>query len=126
MLRFPYGTHYTPPAPVVPMRVGRPGARPTVLLAALVDTGADISVLPRGVPAHLALPIVGRLTVEGIGGPPRPVPVYAAEVAIEAYRVVLRVISLGTTTLLGRGLLNRLMIHLDGPEAMLAITFAGD
>ncbi len=121
MPRYPYERRYTPPAPVLPVRVGRPGAVPTVLVAAMVDTGADLSVLPRGLPAHLGLPTVGRLTVAGIDGLPRSLPVYAAEVAVEAYRTAIRVVSLGVTPLIGRDLLNKLVVHLRGPEATLDI-----
>jgi predicted aspartyl protease len=121
MPRYPYGARYTPPAPVLPLSVGRPGVTPTVLLSALVDTGADISVLPQGLPVRLGLPAVGRVTVTGIDSLPRPIPVYAAEVAIDGYRATIRVVSLGATPLVGRDLLNRMTAHLRGPGAVLDI-----
>jgi len=121
MPRYPYGKQYTPPAPVLPVRVGQPGTTPTVLLSALVDTGADLSVLPQGLPARLNLPAVGRLPVAGVDGLPRPLPVYAAEVAVNGYRAAIRVVSLGATPLIGRDLLNRLAVHLRGPEGVLDV-----
>lgn len=124
MPRYPYGRQYAPPAPILPVRVGRPGSRPAVLLAALVDTGADLSVLPGGLPGRLGLPIIGRLTVAGVDGLPRPLPVYAAEIAVEAYRVAIKVVSLGTTPLVGRDLLNKLVAHLYGPETVLDVDLA--
>lgn len=48
-IRYPYDARRDPPAPVVPIRVGFPGQRPEVLLLALVDTGADLSVVPSSV-----------------------------------------------------------------------------
>ena len=121
MPRYSYERRYTPPAPVLPMRVGRPGAVPTVFLSALVDTGADISVFPQGLPARLNLPAVDRVVVAGVDGLPRPLPVYAAEVALNGYRTVVRAVSLGATPLIGRDFLNRITVRLRGPAAILDI-----
>ena len=105
------------------MRVGRPGDTRTVLLSALVDTGADLSVVPQGLPARLGLPAVGRVAVAGVGSVSRPLPLYAVEVSINEYRTIIRVVSLGTTPLLGRDLLNKITVHLDGPKAFLQVDF---
>lgn len=121
MPRYPYGTRYTPPAPLLPLRIGRPGVTPTVLVSALVDTGADLSVLPQGLPARLGLPPVGRLAVAGVDGLPHPLPVYAAEASVNGFRTTIRVVSLGETPLIGRDLLNKITLHLHGPEAVLDI-----
>jgi predicted aspartyl protease len=92
-----------------------------VLLSALVDTGADLSVLPLGLPARLRLPAVGRLAVAGVDGLARPLPLYAVEVSIDGYRVLVRAVSLGTTPLIGRDLINRITVHLHGPQAVLDV-----
>ena len=123
MPRYRYSRQYTPPGPVLPVRVGRPGATPEVFVSALVDTGADISVLPQGLPAQLHLPAVGRLTVAGVGGPPRSLPLYAVEVSMNGYRVIARAVSLGTTPLLGRDLVNKMLMRFDGPKAVLEVSF---
>jgi predicted aspartyl protease len=121
MPRYPYATRYAPAAPILPVRVGRPGALPAVLLSALVDTGADVSVLPRGLPARLGLPAVDRVVVAGVDGLRHPLPVYAVEVALNGYRTAIRAVSLGATPLIGRDLLNRITVHLRGPEAILEV-----
>ena len=121
MPRYRYATRYLPPAPVLPLRVGRPGDVPQVLLSALVDTGADLSVLPQGLPGRLDLPVVGRLPVAGVDGVPRPQPLYAVEVAIEHYRLVVRAVSLGPTPLVGRDVLNRLTVHLLGAQSTMDV-----
>lgn len=121
MPRYPYDKRYSPPAPVLAVRVGRPGTLPDVFLPALVDTGADISVLPEGLPARLGLPVVDRVSVVGVGGLPHPFPVYAAEVALNGYRKIIRAVSLGTTPLIGRDLLNSITVRLDGPGATLEV-----
>lgn len=121
MTRYPYDRRYSPPAPVLPLRVGRPGTTPEVFLSGLVDTGADISVLPQGLPTRLGLPAVDRVNVAGVDGLSHPLPVYAAEVALNGYRKVIRAVSLGGTPLIGRDLLNSIAIHLHGPKATLDV-----
>ena len=123
MPRYRYGRQHTPPTPVLPVRVGRPGAAPEIFFSALVDTGADISVLPLGLPAQLHLPAVGRLTVVGVEGPPRSLPLYAVEVSVNGYRVIARAVSLGTTPLIGRELINKMLMRFDGPKALLEVSF---
>lgn len=108
---------------MLPVRVGRPGAAPEIFFSALVDTGADISVLPLGLPAQLHLPAVGRLTVAGVEGPPRSLPLYAVEVSVNGYRVIARAVSLGTTPLIGRELINKMLMRFDGPKALLEVSF---
>lgn len=121
MPRYQYGRQYHPPAPVLPLRVGRPGTAPAVLVPALVDTGADLSVLPQGLPARLRLPAVGRLAVAGVEGVPLQLPVYAVEVSMNGDRSIVRAVSLGATMLIGRDLINKLTLHLHGPEAVLDV-----
>ncbi len=123
MPRYLYEKRYTPPAPVLPLRVGRPGAEPEVFLSALVDTGADISVLPQGLPGRLGLPAVDRVSISGVDSLPHSLPVYAAEVAVNGYRTLIRAVSLGATPLIGRDLLNKLTLRLLGPEAILEVDF---
>jgi predicted aspartyl protease len=92
-----------------------------VFLSALVDTGADISVLPQGLPERLGLPAVDRVSVTGVNGLSHPLPVYAAQVALNGYRKVIRAVSLGATPLIGRDVLNNVTIRLRGPEAILEV-----
>ncbi len=121
MPRYLYGTRYSPPAPILPVAVGHPGAMPSMLFSALVDSGADLSVLPQRVPAQLSLPPVGQVTVVGVDGLPRRFPLYAVEVAIHGYRALIRVIGVGADALVGRDLLNLVTAHLHGPEGVLDI-----
>src|SRR3989304_5709344 len=71
-----------PPAPVLPVRLGAPGVEPTVFLVALVDTGADLSVVPEQGPAQAHPPRGGETRIRGAGGSQRRVPLFAA--AVEA------------------------------------------
>jgi len=56
-----------------------------------------------------------------VDGVPRPLPLYAVEVAIEDYRLVIRAVSLGPTPLVGRDVLNRLTVHLLGVQSAMDV-----
>jgi hypothetical protein len=53
-----YGTAFEPTVPVVPLVVRAPGGVDWVSVDAKIDTGADVSTLPRHVARRLDLPAV--------------------------------------------------------------------
>jgi hypothetical protein len=59
--------------------------------------------------------------VAGVEGLPRQLPLYAVEVSLNGYRSIIRGVGLGTTPLIGRDLINKVTIHLHGPEAALEV-----
>lgn len=120
-VRFPYDESRDPPAPVLPVRVGAPGRAPEVLLAALVDTGADLSALPDAVARQLRLPPVDQITIRGVSGTLRRAVVYAAEIDTGWMRTLVEVVGLGDETLIGRDLLNRWNVTLRGPMGSMEI-----
>jgi len=117
---FPYDARRSPPAPVLPVRLGPPRTEPATAVAALVDSGADVTVLPEGLPQALGLPQVSVVTVRGVAGTAR-LPVYAAEVEAADRRQIVEVVGLGGEALLGRDLLNRWVVVLDGPRRTLRL-----
>lgn len=123
MPRYGYNTRYDPPAPALPLQIRRPGGLDAIALAALLDTGADLSVVPADLPEHLALPRVGDAIVTGYDGLHRTLTVYAVEIRIAGHQAVVEAAGFGTNALLGRDLLNALVIHLYGPEAIFDVEF---
>lgn len=122
-LSYPYDTSYDPPAPVVPVRISAPGSPDRgVALPALVDSGADVTVIPAAVAEAIGLPPIGQLRVAGVAGVVHGAVVYAAEVEINGVRRPAEVIGLGDQTLLGRNLLNQWVLVLDGPGLRLEMT----
>ncbi len=119
---FAYDTGRIPAAPMLPLRVGAPGTEPAVTMPALVDTGADMTVLPEHLPRQIHLPLIGQITVGGVGGAERRVPVYAAQVEAAGSRRIAEVLALGREALVGRDLLNFWLLHLDGPRQVLRVT----
>lgn len=123
MTRVAFDERYDPPAPVLPVRIaGVQASAPAVLLRMLVDTGADCTLIPARIAKSLGLPIIDRIEVIGVGGKPIAAPVHAARMHVGAVRALTRVVALGNEALLGRDLLNRLVLRIDGPSRMLEAT----
>lgn len=90
-------------------------------MEALVDTGADLTVVPQFLAGDLGLPFSRLVEVEGADGVTLRAPVFAAEVEVEERSQIYEVLALGTETLLGRNVLESLVIRLDGPGRMLEV-----
>ncbi|MGH3666150.1 MAG: retroviral-like aspartic protease family protein [Egibacteraceae bacterium] len=121
---YAYDDTYEPAAAVVPLRIGVPADDMPVLVSALVDSGADLSVVPAALARQLDLPVTDVLQVRGVGGESRNATVHAAEVEIDGVAELIEVIALGTETLLGRNLLNAFVITLDGPHERVTVARA--
>jgi predicted aspartyl protease len=118
MPTFHYDRAYDPPAPVVPIRVTAPGTERAALLPGLVDTGADCTVIPERVARDLGLPRIDRIEITGVTGSPRRVAVHAAHLQLMGIEIFFRVVALEGETILGRDLLSRVRIELDGPHGL--------
>jgi predicted aspartyl protease len=121
----PYSTEYTPPAPVLAIRVSAPSGGTGVALLALVDTGADVSVLPRTVAESLALPHLSNLRLQGVTGVPESVRVHAARVEVGGKSLLAEVACFGSEIILGRDILNGFVLRLDGPRTALELAAPG-
>jgi len=104
------------------------GTRPAAISArGLIDTGSDITAVSQAILQHLAVPVVGRATTQGITG---PVPVTLYRVSLHLYdsrnpalpwlpRPTLLVSELPTTlpfeVLVGMDVLRTCRMHFDGP-----------
>ena len=111
-----YDHAYDPPAAVLPVRVASPRGDIAVLVPGLIDTGADCSLIPTSVARQLALPRVGSVEVQGVGGGQATAPLHAGFVEIAKMRVLVRLAALGNELIIGRDILNRLKVLLDGPR----------
>jgi hypothetical protein len=87
---------------------------------ALVDSGAELSVLPERLARNLRLPVLGEVTVQGVAGS-RRARIYGAELEINGISLSIEVAGVGTHTLLGRDVLNRWTLVLRGPVGELEI-----
>ncbi len=119
--RFQYDVKQDPPAPVVPVRVGTTGGPWEAAVPFLVDSGADISVIPVRLARELELPLMGEMMVEGATGRRTRVPIYRAELEIAGVPLSVQVAGLGRETLIGRDVLNRWTLVLRGRAGELEV-----
>lgn len=125
MIRYNYTRQFDPPAPFVHVSLRCPATGRSVQeLPAEVDTAADRTVIPGSLAEHLGLEYMDTIYVEGLG---------SGVLAVSAYRVELTIRGLGPHqvvvaaqdgepyVLLGRDVLNRHRVLLDGPGLALEI-----
>ncbi len=116
---WPYNRSVHPPAPFLEVVLHHPGnPQVTQNLPAKVDTGADISAIPFSTVDEFNLSRFSTIPVEGYDGQLSMVPTYAIGLYIaDTYLGHLEVISIPETyVLLGRDVLNRFYIRLNGPD----------
>lgn len=125
MIRYRYTQQLAPPAPFVyvSMRCGQTGTALTDL-PAQVDTAADRTVIPAHIVESLGLVEDGRLRFQGFASEVVTLPIYLVEVGIHDYPPQLVRAVLGASEphiLLGRDVLNRHHLLLDGPQLVPAV-----
>ena len=120
----PYSTAFRPPAPVLALRIGVPGRELSFGLVALVDTGADLSVLPRSVVTALGLPRVSSTRIQGVTGVAESTPVHAATLEVAGTTTLAEVVAWGGEAIVGRDVLSRFVLELDGPRETLSVRVA--
>ena len=120
-----YSDEYLPSIPVSPARFGNPeDGRFSPSITAIVDTGADGTIVPLGL-LHQIEPAVGELrNHRSQWGERRPVRSYLVEVEVDSVNLPeIWVVGDDATdeVLLGRDVLNRLQILLDGLHQQIEI-----
>ena len=113
-------TNFDPPAPLALVTVRSPASRESVAnVALLIDSGADVSLLPRAPIAHLIEPEMGgeQFELEGFDGSLSLVPAVRLELHFlgRVFRGQFLIID-QRTGILGRNILNAIPLLLDGPN----------
>ncbi len=118
-MKLPYSRHYQPPAPVLKVSLAVPDESPQLgPYQALIDTGADGTFVPTSLLEILAVPVAYTAFVRthvGLGS--HQVSVYEIDVLFDHMRLPsVEVVAddWGNEVILGRNLLNKLQLLLDG------------
>ncbi len=116
-MRSKYSSERTPSL-VLPVDVSSPRAQTVWHVAAKIDTGAEVTIIPDSVRRGLNLKARGRLRTKGpfdAGWQSRPT--YNVHLSIkDCISLEIKVLSAPRRhCLIGRDLLNRLVLHADGP-----------
>jgi predicted aspartyl protease len=125
MSQYLYSNQYTPPAPVMEIRLGFPG-RAALFgpFIALIDTGADATYVPAELLRQINAPFINRGIVRSQWGERRSVKLHTVTVKVGQFIIpVVTVISdsQSSEVVLGRNFLNRWQLNLDGPGALTQI-----
>lgn len=118
----PFKTDYDPPIPVLTVSLARPDEPPRVgPLNAVMDTGADGTLIPSHFLDALS-PSAGYETrLRPTFGPAWRVTVYLIDMVVNGQRLpAVNVVGWteGNDIILGRNVLNRLALLLDGPRGL--------
>ena len=111
---FLYDTTYMPSAPVITIQVRD---RKEVRLTALVDSGADATMIPINILRSIGAHRVDTMQMRGITGVAQPVGLYSVMIQISSHILPsIHVIATarGSEVIPGRDVLNHLIITLNG------------
>jgi predicted aspartyl protease len=115
---FDYSTTYEPAAPVVDITIRKAGrSRSEITLSALVDSGADATMLPITALQATKARYVETRQMRGIIGTAYPVDLYLVTVQMGSYTLSgIRAIAAAADAepIIGRDVLNQLIITLNG------------
>jgi hypothetical protein len=122
-----YDTNQGRPAPMVEIGVASVSSRKRrQTIKALVDTGSDITAIPQPLAAGLHLTPISRVEIEDLAAERATVLSYAVQLAVAG--VVIPRLEVVLTNLdhaiLGRDVLSRFYISLNGPALTLELSTA--
>lgn len=125
-MKFPYNIQLTPAAPALELYLGLPDEALRVgPITAIVDTGADTTVIPEHYLHKLALtPDSHRFLTSPWGGR-QLAKVYFLDVRLGEWRFPTVMVvgdQYGQEAIIGRNLLNKLVLTLHGPQQWLEIS----
>jgi predicted aspartyl protease len=119
-VKAPYLSDYTPPIPVLQIWLGYPEESLSLgPLEAIIDTGADGTILPRSLIDELDAPFVDDAWLSSQWGETFAVKTFTVDIGFGNLRLPsVRVVAddRSNEIILGRNVLNRLRLMLDGPK----------
>lgn len=112
-------TDYDPAMPMLTIGIARPGQpAPRITFTAILDTGADATLIPVNLLEDVAAKVVDTGYLVGISGGRLPVEiflvtVFVADVKVRGVRAA--AIEANSAPIIGRNVLNQLNVLLNGP-----------
>ena len=120
-----YSSTYYPPAPVVEMMVRDVERKdPEICVTGTLDYGSDVTMIPIDVLEAVGAQFVEKRQIRGVSGFGYPVNTYFVTVRIGPHTIyAIEVVALesGDETLIGRDVLNHLIITLNGLASVVEV-----
>lgn len=123
-MRIAYSDIEDPPTPILPIEVvSRESSERTSPLNALLDSGAQVTIVPETELQEIDASPAGAIDLEGLWGAARTVPMYHVDIWIgnQYLEHVDLVGGPDDETILGRDVINQLRLLLDGPALTLEL-----
>jgi predicted aspartyl protease len=124
-MSLPYLDTYCPPMPALEIRLGYPGE--SLIqdpLTTIIDTGADGTLVPQSLLDQVGAPFVDNVRVRSHWGEWRNMQMFTIDIGVGALRLLaVEVVGddRGEEIVLGRNVLNRLRLLLDGPAGQVQV-----
>jgi predicted aspartyl protease len=111
-----YDRSVNPPAPVADVVVAHPVSGASSAIRGKLDIGADVTVIPQQLVTRLGLTPKGHTWARGFDGSYSRRPVYYISLTVEGFTIpsVRCIAADRRDALLGRNVLNRFVVTLDG------------
>jgi predicted aspartyl protease len=113
-----YSDAYFPPAPVLPIRCAGPEEKPSSdSVLAIIDSGSDGTLVPITMLESIEAIPVGDAVLHGFMGETRVVDLFEIDLYIDDFvlpGILVASSDVGEEVILGRNVLNRLILLLDG------------
>lgn len=116
--------NFNPPAPVMEVSLSIPSMQSVILKSpALLDSGADITVIPEQIVQQLQLRYVDEITASGYDGVPKQTFLYSVKLIFDDLGdfIVRAVASNNDHVLVGRNILNKWSLLLEGRKKIFEI-----
>lgn len=119
---FDYSTAYTPSAPFIPIAIdGYEPTKPSVIVLAFVDSGADGTMLPEDILRAVGAEYEDTVRLRGAAGGVQQLDRYTVRIQIEheiVHAVSAVATASGSEALIGRDVLNYLVVTMNGPAGV--------
>ncbi len=127
-LTYPYDkNNFEPPAPVLDVSLSIPHSSfsgQIVKSIALLDSGADMTVIPQWIAQQLQLKYIDEILASGYDGIPKKTFVYSVKIIFDNLGdfIIRTVVSDSEYVLIGRDILNRWSLFLKGRSKIFEIS----
>jgi predicted aspartyl protease len=114
---FDYNTSYEPPIPLVEVNIGIIGQDSSIQVPAIVDSGADGSIIPAQIVQRLNIEPSGWVRIINLDSISRRIPIYLLKISIGSLYIGALHIGGDKTInqmILGRDVLNHFIVTLNG------------